>query len=154
MWLCEEGAERLGKRRLHLGSHGYASLAIDGQDTPVHRYLLGLKRGDGLLGDHINGDRLDNRLSNLRIATHQSNAGNRRALSSSGYRGVVRSGNRWVAQGKVNQRTHYLGTYDTAEEAAQVSHEWRTRNLPGYEGTGRNRYSRTPIFLAAATETA
>lgn len=151
VWLCEEGAERLGRRRLHIGSHGYAALAVDGQATPVHRWLLDLQRGDGMLGDHINGDVLDNRLINLRVASHQSNAGNRKALSSSGYRGVARSGNRWIAQGKVNQRTTYLGTYDTPEQAAQVSHLWRLENLPGYEGSGRNRYSNVPLMLAAVT---
>jgi len=40
----------------------------------------------------------------------------------------------WAARAKYKGRLYNLGTYDTPEEAAQVSHEWRLINLPGYAG--------------------
>lgn len=149
-WVDEATVERLGKRRLSLGSHGYAQVWHAGQATPLHRWLLGCERGDGKVVDHVNGDALDNRLANLRIATPQMNAANRVCRAASGYRGVRQAGDRFTAYGKVSGRTHYLGTYDTPERAAQVAHEWRVQNLPGYTGDARIRYS-TPLVLAAVT---
>lgn len=127
-------AERLNDKPLSVGSHGYAQLWWQGQSTPVHRWILGAERGDGQLVDHVNGDRYDNRRSNLRFVTHQENAANRRCSSASGFRGVYQRGRKWHAQGKVAGRNHHLGTFATAEEAAQVAHEWRLENLPGYLG--------------------
>ena len=50
----------------------------------LHREVLGLTPGDGLETDHRNGDRLDNRRSNLRVATRAQNAQN--VPARSGYR--------------------------------------------------------------------
>lgn len=147
----EATAERLGKRKLSLGSHGYAQVWHAGQATPLHRWVLGCERGDGKVVDHVNGDALDNRLANLRIATPQMNAANRVCRATSGYRGVRQTGDRFTAYGKVSGRTHYLGVFDSAEEAAEVAHAWRCENLPGYVGSPRVRYSQTPLTLAAIT---
>lgn len=54
----------------------------------------------------------------------------------SGFRGVYPMKGKWQAKGKQGGRIYHLGTYDTPEEAAQVSHLWRLDHLPGY--TGRN----------------
>ena len=54
-----------------------------------HRLVIGAKRGEEI--DHINGDRLDNRRSNLRVVTRSQNQQNRRKLrSATGVRGVER----------------------------------------------------------------
>ncbi|MCR4341996.1 MAG: HNH endonuclease [Gemmatimonadaceae bacterium] len=55
----------------------------------MHRQILDLTLGDGLEGDHINGERLDNRRANLRVVTHAQNGQNiRRAPGRSGHRNV------------------------------------------------------------------
>lgn len=72
--------------------------------------------------DHINGDGLDNRRSNLRQVTHRQNMANQRLRrdSKSGYKGVNRSRSRWQAGIKVDYRQRHLGTFETAEEAARA----------------------------------
>lgn len=68
----------------------------------MHRYLLGLGKGDRRKGDHENCDTLDNRRDNIRHATHGQNQHNKRLQRNSvtGYKGVTkRKGyNRWRAQ--------------------------------------------------------
>lgn len=98
----------------------------------IQRHILGLTFGDGLIGDHINGDVLDNRRVNLRAVTAAENAQNCRALI--GYRGVRydRRDKRWIAAADVNRTRHYIGRFDTEAEAAAAVHSWRLQNMPGY----------------------
>jgi hypothetical protein len=86
----------------------------------MHREILGLQLGDPHEADHINGNGLDNRKENLRIATRAQNARHQtlRPLPSSGFRGVNRQRNVWRARIAVNGRRLCLGTFKTPEEAA------------------------------------
>lgn len=67
------------------------------------------------------GDRLDNRIQNLRIASHAQNAmnGRRRSTNTAGLKGVYvcKPTGRYIAQIVVDGANHYLGTHDTAEAA-------------------------------------
>ena len=63
--------------------------------------------------DHINGDRKNNNLSNLRPATHSDNQQNR--VSAKGYR--ERYPGRFCAQITINGKTKYIGTYGSEAEA-------------------------------------
>ena len=86
----------------------------------MHRQILGLVHGDVRQADHINGDRLDNRRVNLRIATPAQNQANTGlpAHNSSGFKGVsIARSSRWKAQLSVNNRNVVIGTFDTPEEA-------------------------------------
>ena len=68
--------------------------------------------------DHRNGNGLDNQRVNLRPATRSQNMANRRlnSNSASGFKGVHRQRNRWIAHCK----SIYLGSFTTAEEAARA----------------------------------
>jgi len=70
--------------------------------------------------DHINRNRMDNRSSNLRAASHSLNAHNRRTVSSSGFRGVSFYRNMYRALITIKGQQIYLGKYKTAEDAARV----------------------------------
>lgn len=76
---------------------------------------------DGMAIDHINGNSLDNRIENLRLATSQQNNRNRRISSNnrSGIRGVCwdPSSNKWRAHIEVNGKHHNLGRFDSLVEA-------------------------------------
>lgn len=70
--------------------------------------------------DHINGDRADNRLCNLREVDNQRNTQNRVAAHSNNISrllGVRKRKQRFMARILVNGTPHHLGTYPTAEEA-------------------------------------
>lgn len=87
----------------------------------MHRAILGLTHGDGLQGDHANLNTLDNRRSNLRIATPAQNAKNhRRQLNNaSGYRGVswCKAAGMWMARCSVDGDRKYLGVFESKETA-------------------------------------
>lgn len=85
----------------------------------MHRYILGLQSGDGLVIDHINGDGLDNRRCNLRLATHAENLRNQRTQikSKSGLKGVTASGGKWRVSIKINGRTKHVGIFDDPKDA-------------------------------------
>jgi hypothetical protein len=85
----------------------------------MHRRLLPA----ALIVDHINGNGLDNRRSNLREATTAENMRNRSGLAidnTSGYRGVHwrKDRQKWRAWICVDHRGRHLGLFGTAEEAA------------------------------------
>jgi len=75
--------------------------------------------------DHINGNTLDNRIANLRPATMKQNSENQqlRPNNKSGFRGVhwVPRNQKWKASVTHNQVVHYLGLYDSLEEAATIA---------------------------------
>lgn len=87
----------------------------------LHRELLGLT-DPKVLVDHINHDPLDNRRSNLRLATKSLNGCNRgkTRANTTGFKGVSKHNQceRWLAQIRVNNKNHYLGLFKTPEEAA------------------------------------
>jgi hypothetical protein len=103
------------------------------------RLLLGLEPGDGLRGDHANGNPLDNRRSNLRALTNAENCANQRVVNDRGtsrFRGVQWKPDRgrWRAQVRHNYRSHHVGYFATEDEAAVAVAEFRRkRGLPaGY----------------------
>ena len=68
--------------------------------------------------DHINGDTLDNRIANLRVASQSENQGNRCAQrSATGLKGVSKNGNKFAASIRKDGKARYLGLFDTPEEA-------------------------------------
>lgn len=72
--------------------------------------------------DHINGNRFDNRIENLRDVPRYINGRNNCLFkhNTSGIMGVSKHGSNWRAVIKVNQKYIHLGTFKTIEEAAQA----------------------------------
>ena len=91
----------------------------------MQRLILGNPKG--LLVDHINGDKLDNRRTNLRLATHTENHQNRnkQTNNTSGYKGVflhnLRLKKPWRARIAIpGDPNKHLGFFATRKEAAQA----------------------------------
>jgi len=99
---------------------GYLTSRINGITTGLHRLIAGARPGEVV--DHINGDTLDNRKSNLRIVSVQGNSLNRKLNSNNlyGWLGVSKTDFGYVAQIKVDGKMIGLGTFETPEMAGQV----------------------------------
>ena len=79
-------------------------------------------RDDGsLVVDHINGDPLDNRKSNLRICTQHNNLFNQKRGNKFGYKGVVKffSG-KYQAMIWDGKKNNHLGMFESKEDAARA----------------------------------
>ena len=96
-----------------------------GKFQSLHRYIMGCVKGDGKIVDHINGNTLDNRKSNLRICTPIENSKNMGKMrhNKAGYKGVSRTSTkniRWQASICINGSSIHIGTYATKIEAAEA----------------------------------
>ena len=87
----------------------------------MHREIL--KAPVGRQVDHVNGNRLDNRRSNLRLCTAQGNNRNVNSrIGISGYKGVqwYSKIKKWSAVITVNYKHKYLGSFDDPKDAAKA----------------------------------
>jgi hypothetical protein len=113
---------------------GYRRIRVLGKLYWAHRLAWLYVHGDWPPDkiDHINGDRKDNRLMNLRAASDSENMQNvgMRSDNTTGVRGVTRRKSRWIAQITAGGKTHYLGVHETAEEAHRAYVEAKTRLHP------------------------
>lgn len=115
-------AKLAGKEAFTANSNGYRYGGIDGRMFYAHRVAWAIVHDFWPVEiDHVNGDKADNRLTNLRVATRAGNNSNTRAQinNSSGFKGVTwhRQRHRWTARISVDGQNKYLGLFDTAEEA-------------------------------------
>jgi hypothetical protein len=98
----------------------YAKGCPDGKKwVRLHRFLMDPQ--DGFVVDHIDGDTLNNRRSNLRIATRQENDKNRRLQknSTTGLKGVFALKNGFFSASiRANGKSRYLGTFSDPITAA------------------------------------
>ena len=105
--------------------NGYRQSRIDGEQYRAHRVIWAMVHGawPAQQVDHINGDRADNRLCNLRSATSSQNGANRRRVrGSSIFLGVClhKQSGRWTAHIQKNGRRRYLGIFPTESAAHEA----------------------------------
>ena len=109
-------------------STGYLYVVFDYTMVAAHRVAWALHHGEWPNGeiDHINNDRADNRLANLRIATRRQNAVNQPGRgSNTGVKGVYWYKNRYMALARdQNGKTTYLGRHKTLESAKAAYDEF------------------------------
>lgn len=111
-------------RRVFTNKHhsGYLKGAIDGRTFTAHRVAMALHLGYWPEGeiDHINGNKSDNFLTNLRIVDRSQNQRNcrRRKDNTSGHVGVFeRPQGTWQAYISHGGQKLYLGTFQSKKEA-------------------------------------
>lgn len=118
---------------VHRGQTGYLRqyVSIDWERYLVHRiiwlYVYGTLPPDKEI-DHIDGNGLNNRITNLRLAERFENCANHgRRVGRSGYRGVQFHAGGYTASIGFNGTYHYLGRFKTGEEASRAYEAARDR---------------------------
>jgi hypothetical protein len=103
----------------YLNSSGYP-FSYTARYKSLHRHLLG-RQEKGMVIDHINRNKFDNRLSNLRVITAKENSYNRtkNANSNNKYKGVCKRGKKYVAVISKDGVKKEIGGFLTEEDAAK-----------------------------------
>lgn len=120
---CSWNAKHSGQEALrNINNNGYKIGRIMGQSILAHRAIWILLHGkiDKQI-DHINGDKLDNRLCNLREVDCITNQHNKPKTekNTSGVVGVTfhKGTNRWAAKIGSRKRAKWIGTFDSFDAA-------------------------------------
>lgn len=122
------GGTRSGETAGTITRSGYVQIHVAGRLYFAHRLAWLMRHGawPTCVIDHIDGDGLNNRLSNLRDVSIETNQQNQkrahRSNKSSGLLGAhfdARTG-RWLAKISVANRTRHLGRFDSATEAHEA----------------------------------
>ena len=107
-----------GSKAGSMRKDGYVGIFIRGTYYFAHRIIWEMHNGEipsGLVIDHIDANRSNNRIANLRICTFQQNHFNRSKQSNnkSGFKGVSwhKQKQKWVAQIKIEGRNKFLGFF-------------------------------------------
>lgn len=115
---------------------GYFRVYFNGKYHKAHRVAWYLTYGEWPKDqiDHIDGDKSNNRINNLRDVDQTTNMYNQKKAhkhNSTGIIGVGKSGKKFVAKIKVGGKLRHLGTYDTKEEASQAYEYYKQRLVEG-----------------------
>jgi hypothetical protein len=110
----------------------YAARQVNRRFIYMHREIVNAP--DDLHVDHANGDTLDNRARNLRLATSAQNAWNRDKYknNTTGYKGVTydKERDKFRAQITVHRKPINLGRFNDPREAA-LAYDWAVRQYHG-----------------------
>ncbi|AUR97566.1 AP2/ERF domain protein [Vibrio phage 1.242.O._10N.261.54.B2] len=118
---------------------GYRKFGLSGTTYLSHRVVWAIHYSEQPpeIIDHINGNRLDNRIANLRSSDHTENAENqRKAMRSnktSKYLGVSKFKGRWRARIKARGKYIFLGYHETEEQARDAYLDAKRRLHAGCE---------------------
>lgn len=117
--------QREGQEVGSLNNCGYLKVCLDKQNYLIHRLIFLMHYGylPEML-DHIDRNKLNNRIENLRECDKEVNSWNRdkQANNTSGYRGVSwnKAAGKWHAYIKIKGKRKHLGLFSTPEEANEA----------------------------------
>jgi len=105
----------VNKTTANINVYGYAQGYLNGKMQIIHRVIMNAPKG--LQVDHINGNRLDNRKKNLRLATSQMNNHNNTIAKGYVYDSRYKL---YYARIAVNRKQIHIGSYKTEAEARKA----------------------------------
>jgi len=135
---------RKRKKGRHIGtphSRGYREARFNGRRCLLHTLVFAYHHGYiPKMVDHIDGDRLNNRIENLRECSYKENGYNskKRIDNTSGHKGVSwsKAANKWFVRLKIKDTYKYLGVYEDFELACFVADEARNKHHKEYANNG------------------
>lgn len=125
--------EKYGKYKWHCVGGRYAARSVGGAKNKrmVYLHRLIADAPSDKVVDHINGDPMDNRRSNLRVCTQSGNVKNQRVRNdnTSGYKGVsyakqVSNKRPWEAKINKDGKTYHIDYFDNPHDAARMYNFW------------------------------
>lgn len=116
----QSDAHLLGSFTWRICPKGYVHRKTQDQFIYLHRVIA--QPAPGLVVDHINGDKADNRRANLRLCTSAQNQQNAQIAknNASGFKGVSRRGAQWIARITADKHVIYLGLFEDPRVAAHA----------------------------------
>lgn len=127
------GQAKIGQQVGGDDGHGYKMCMLLGHKFKVHQivWLILKNKIQTLPLDHINRNRTDNRIENLREVTDQQNIFNQ-SSNVREYSGVTKpnKSNKFIARLQINGKKIFLGSFDTKEEAA-IAYQIASKKLRG-----------------------
>lgn len=130
----------INKWKWHLDIDGYAKrntrAGNKSRTIKMHREIMNTP--DGMETDHINGNKLDNRKCNLRIATSSQNHANSKVRNSNktGKKGVRVDHGKYRAQISIHGKKIHLGMFDSLDDAATAYAEKAKEIYGEFASTG------------------
>lgn len=121
----QSNSRNSGKVVEMVSASGYIEMKINGSTYKAHRVIWKIVTGDDPnMIDHINGNRSDNRITNLRLASRTQNGANRGLSSNnlSGHSGVsyhIRD-KKWQSYITVNGLRFYIGSFESLDSAVSA----------------------------------
>jgi len=123
-WIVNRTFMKVGDRAGTVEGNGYRNLRFDGRLFRAHRVAWLIEYGEfpQMDIDHIDGNRDNNAIANLRLATRSQNQGNVgcRKDNRSGFKGVKKHKNKWQAKIQMNGKSRSLGYFDSPEDASNA----------------------------------
>lgn len=125
-WRESNCRRKAGEVAGNVGPRGYVTVGIGGRLVLAHRLIWLMVHGEMPVEmDHLNGDRADNRIVNIRPATHTMNMENRRTASSNNRSGLLGVSwgarqRRWYARITTGGKIRHLGYFDSPEAAHEA----------------------------------
>ena len=132
-WKVNRRKTRAGSKAGRTKSNGYCEVGIDGRLHGTHRLIFMMIHGRmPRLIDHIDGNPSNNKIENLREASHAENMWNsqRPKNNRSGFKGVYfdkRSGS-WIAQCWKDNKKNHIGSFKNIHDAAEAVLAFREKN--------------------------